>query len=547
MKNSIRSSMKPQFVNKPFAVIIVLLSFSVLLHSCYKDRMGIDKIAGGTWNPDLAAPLAYSNLTMARMIQDSKSTWKEYPDGLLSLIYEEKGISDFANKFITIPDQQMDTTINFAMVPGMAVGDSTFKYFKFNSEFSTNNNERVDSILIKSGVVSFEVSTDLNQDGYIEVTIPTMTRYGVTFRQRVDVKYTGVSPTVVKVDVPIFDYYLTLDNSGGNTNMLEQYVKVSLTNIGNPDNSPYSFTLKQEMKGVTYHLAMGYFGQYTFNVDETTVPIDLFDNQTAGSIYISDPHLYVTLRNTYGLPSDITFSEFYAEKNGVIKNITSSLLPTLPVNYPPFSNIGGNDTTIYHFHQGNSNIIDIIEMNPNHLIFEGSVMSNPNSITVPNFVLDTSHIEADIKLEIPLYGRALNFVLQDTSDINSDDQIDIDNLQSLQLNINTDNGFPVDVVLQIYLADSNSVIIDSVFNKETQVLRSGIVGPAPDYRVTSKTHHLLKVPLSNDQLENYKIAERMIISTHATTFESGNKVVKIYSDYSIYVEVAARAKYQADF
>jgi len=547
MKINLHLSMSPRLKIRPLAVILVLLSFSVTINSCYKERMGFDKIAGGTWNPDLAAPIAYGNLTMSRMIRDSKNTWKEYPDGLLSLVYEEKGISDFADKIITIPDQQNDTAINFAMTPGMTVGDSTFKYFIINTEFKSNNNERLDSILIKSGTISMELTTDINHDGYVEVTIPSMTRYGVTFRQRVNFKYTGGSSTTVKVDMPIYDYYLTLDNSSGNFNLVKQYVKVSVTKTANPDNSPYSFSLKQEIKGITYHLAMGYFGMHIFNIDETKVPVDLFDNHTAGSIFIQDPHLYVTLRNSYGLPSDITFDKFYAERNGVKKNITSSLLPTLPVNFPSYSNIGGSDTTIYHFHSGNSNIVDVIDMNPTQLVFEGNVKSNPNSTVVPNFVLDTSHIQVDILLELPLYGKALNFELRDTSDINVDNQTNIDEIKSLQLNINTDNGFPVDVMMQLYLADSNNVIIDSVFKSEGQLLKAGLVGPAPEYKVTSKTHNLIKIPLDNDQIENYKKARRLIMATHASTNENGTKVVKIYSDYEVYIEIAAKAEYETEF
>jgi hypothetical protein len=547
MKKHLHLSMKPQLINRPLAVLLVLLSVSVMLNSCYKERMGIDKIAGGTWSPDLAAPIAYGDLTMARMIRDSEKTWKEYPDGLLSLIYEEKGISDFADKIITISDQKIDTTINFALTPGMNVGDSTFKYFVLHTEFKSNNNERLDSVLIKSGTLSLEVTTDMNHNGYLEVTIPSMTRYGVTFRQRLNFIYSGGATTTVSVNVPIFDYYLTLDNSGSNNNVLKQYVKVSATKSSNPDNSPYSFSLKQEIKDIKYLLAMGYFGMHTFNIDETKVPVDLFDNQTAGSIYIQDPHLYVTLRNSYGLPSNLTFDQFYAERNGVKKNITSSLLPTLPVNFPPFSNIGGSDTTIYHFHRGNSNIVDIIDMNPTQLVFEGNVKTNPNALVVPNFVLDTSHIQVDILLELPMYGRAMNFELRDTSDINGDNETNIDQLKSLQLNVNTVNGFPVDVMLQLYLADTNNVIIDSIFHDKGRLLKSGIVGPAPAYKVTSKTHNLIKIPLNSDQLESYKKARRLIMATHASSYENGSKVVKIYSDYSVFIEVAAKAKYETDF
>jgi hypothetical protein len=166
---------------------------------------------------------------------------------------------------------------------------------------------------------------------------------------------------------------------------------------------------------------------------------------------------------------------------------------------------------------------------------------------VPNFVLDTSHIAFDVLLELPFYGRALSVDLRDTSDVNIDASANIDYLESLTLNLNTSNGFPVDAYLQIYFADSNGVAYDSVFSTGRQMVRAGIVGPAPDYRVTSKTHYMAKIPLSQSQLDSYKKAEKMIISAQVSTIDQGKKVVKIYSGYSVYVELAARAKYKTDF
>ena len=108
-------------------ILLAILAMSVLTHSCYKDRLGLDKIAGGKWSPELAAPIAYADLTMDYMIRDSKETWKEYPDGLLSLIYRQDAISDIAADVIEFPDQHSDTIVQFNMNPNMQVGDSVFK------------------------------------------------------------------------------------------------------------------------------------------------------------------------------------------------------------------------------------------------------------------------------------------------------------------------------------------------------------------------------------------------------------------------------------
>ena len=532
---------------KPLKFSLFLLLMVLLMNSCYKERFGADKIAGGTWNPELAAPIAYADMDMSYMIRNSSETWKEYPDGLLSLVYEEKGVSDFADKIITIPDQQADTNLNIILPPVMNPGDSTFKYFVFSAVFNSNNNERVDSILIKSGTMTLEVTTDLNHDGYIEVTIPSMTKYGVTFRQKVEIKYTGGSSTTASVTVPVFDYYLKLDHNANNQNFLKQYIKVSVTKGANPDNSPYHFEVKQQIKDIEYYVAIGYFGKHTFSIPVTEVPISLFESQVASSVFIQDPHLYVTLHNSYGLPSNITFTKLYAERDGVIKNITSSILPTLPVNYPKLSDIGTTDTTIFHFYDANSNIVDVVEMNPEKIVFEGVVETNPSGVPVPNFVLDTSHISVDVTMELPLYGRAMEFELRDTSDIDTANNPNIDQVKSVQLNVITDNEFPVDANLQLYFADSNGVAFDSVFSTGRQLLKSAPVGAAPDYRTTGKSHNITKVPLNEHQIDSYIKAKKLLISAEISTFDQGTKVVKIYSDYSLYVEVSAKVEVEQDF
>jgi len=534
--------------NRSKFILLSILAMSVLTHSCYKDRLGLDNIAGGKWSPELAAPIAYADLTMDYMIRDSKETWKEYPDGLLSLIYRQDAISDIAADVIEFPNQHSDTIVQFNMNPNMQVGDSAFKYVVFNTEFAANNGERLDSILIKDGFVDLEIVTNLNHDGYLELTIPSLTRYGVTFVKKLEFKYTGGSSTTVKATVDLSDYYLTLENTGGVHNHVKEYVKVSATKLNTPDNSPYTFELNQDIRDLTYYLAMGYFHQHATNIDETSIPIDLFDNQTAGSIFMEDPHMYITLRNTYGLPSAITFDELYAERDGVKLNITSTLLPTLNINYPSYANIGGYDTTIYHFNIGNSNIKDVIAMNPKKLVFKGIVNTNPQGTPIENFVLDTSHITVDVEVEIPLHGRAISFELRDTTDISGGSTIDnTTNVKSLTLNVNSDNGFPVDVLVQIYMTDTLNNIIDSVFQSDGHIVAAAPVGAAPDYRVSSKQHNLAKIELNEKQIDNYNKADRLIISAKATTIDAGQKVVKIYSDYSVYIEVSAKAVIETDF
>ena len=528
-------------------VLFVFLLLSISLNSCYKDRLKLDKIAGGKWNPKIAIPLAHANLAMSRIIQDEGSIWKEDPDGLLSIIYSAKSVSEIGDVIITIPDQLFDTTVNFALLPTLPVGDSISVLFTLENEFASGNNERIDSVLIKNGTIEFEITTDLNHDGYLEIDIPNLTHYGTPLHKKIDLSYTS-GITIVNVVIPLNDYYLKLDNSNGNNNQMEQNIKLSVTKTNNPDNTPYYFSLKQEIKSLHYYLAMGNFQQHSFNVDETTIPLDLYSTQISANVFLEQSNLFLTFHNSYGIPTNITFNEFYAERDGVKLDLTSNLLPTLSINYPSFNNIGGEDTTIFHFDASNSNITDIIHLNPQKVVFSGIVTTNPLGSSVDNFVLDTSRISLDVKIEIPLYGKALHFVLHDTTNVNIGDSINNETgINKVTLNINSENGFPFDIDLQIYFADSLGNIVDSVFQDTDNILLAADVSPAPEYRVIEKKHNIKRVILNDSQIQSYNKAKKIIMSIGASTTNSGQDVVKIYSDYSVDIEVSASVEYETEF
>ena len=101
--------------------------------------------------------------------------------------------------------------------------------------------------------------------------------------------------------------------------------------------------------------------------------------------------------------------------------------------------------------------------------------------------------------------------------------------------------------MQIYLADSNFVIYDSLFSDKVQLIEAGMPGPAPEYKVSSPMHNIAKVNLSNTNLENFRNAKNLIISASASTYDQGNKVIKIYNDYKLKFHLSAKAEYKTNY
>lgn len=535
--------------NYQYNILIIILLSTLFLHSCYKDRLGINKIKGGEWNPKMAVPLIYGDLTMMKLVNNSADKWRTDPDGLLSLIYTGDTLSDFGDQIFTIPDQSSDTTLPFVIPPNMFPGDSTSRIIQISSEFHPSGHERVDSILIKSGVLTIEVTSNMNHSGYIEITIPQMNKYGngATFKEKIFVPYTGGASTTVSKSFPLYDYFLRINTNGSTANKIDEYVKIFVKRGNGSNNSPYAINIKQRISSLTFHQAFGYFYQHTITVNQTKIPISIFDNLHYSQIFIENPKLKLSFRNNYGMPMEMTFTALYVDKNGVKKDVTSTLLPTMSLNYPHFDRVGESDTTNFIFDKNNSNIIDIINFNPKKLIYSGSILSNPTNTMIPNFVMDSSHVSISAELEIPLYGRALDFTLNDTSKVDMSKLLNWNNLVSVDINLNALNYFPMESQLQVYLADSNKVVYDSLFDGVTQIVAAAIPGPPPAYRVSIPAHKLSSIKLSNERLNNFKKAQYLIVSSASTTYDQGSKVIKIYSDYKISMEISAKGEYKTNY
>jgi hypothetical protein len=531
-----------------FKSLVITLIGLVTISSCYKERLGFDKISGGSLSPTVAVPVAFGDLTMSDIIERSSEIWIEDPDGLLSLVYVGDTLSDLASDIISFPDQISDTNIFFSMPPNSFPGDTiSTPYLTINSNFEGSNNERIDSILLKNGNLKIEITTDLNHSSSIIIVIPQITKYGSSFYQQINIPYTSGGTHTVTRNISLQDYFINLHQNGSADNQVDQYVKIIVYRGNGSDNSPYYFNIKQTISNINYYEVYGYFHQKTFSIDKTKIPISMFDNSHYSQIFVEDPELRMIFANSIGIPMNVTFDDLYVERDGVKLDITSPSLPTVAINYPDFGNIGSYDTTIIAFNKSNSNIKDILDFNPKKLIYKGSVLSNPTSTVVDNYILDTSKVGVRLELEVPLFGRALTFTLQDTNDFVIEDTYDLDGLESIDFNVNSLSYFPFDASLQLYFTDTNNVVLDSLFDGMQVVLKGAIPGPAPEYKVTEPVHSMTTVQLTGSKLDNMKEARKIILSAKMSTYDEGTKLMKIYSDYKLSLEMSAKGKYKLDF
>jgi hypothetical protein len=143
-----------------------------------------------------------------------------------------------------------------------------------------------------------------------------------------------------------------------------------------------------------------------------------------------------------------------------------------------------------------------------------------------------------MEVDLPLYGNAKDFAFQDTFDFKFNN---ISKVQSLLFRTHVDNGYPVDIALQVYFTDEYFAVLDSM------LIPNQIVIPAAPVNVTtgiatgmqSKT---TDVPMDDLKIQHLQQTKKLLIRANATTSNGGNTNVKIYDYYKLNVQMGALAK-----
>ena len=291
--------------------------------------------------------------------------------------------------------------------------------------------------------------------------------------------------------------------------------------------------------------------------DSIDLNLKLFNKVTDGSFYFEDPRLHIRFDNSFGTPMEVNLTRLEAWSAGsglipaVLTDLAGDTMQQSTIFFSPqYSTTPGQSvTTTYSFDKTNSNLEDwVTDTTANRFVFYAARgMINPSApIPANSFITDTSTLDIEVKVELPLYGRGNYVVMGDTvpfnMDINEPSGSPV-NASEATLVINTYNGFPLEAIIQIAFLDSSNLIIDSLFsgtNKE--IIEAPLIGGSPNFKVIAPSHKMTEITVNKDRLDLWAKANRLIITGSLTTSGQGSGLVKVYADYSLEIKLAARAK-----
>lgn len=521
--------------HSPKLVSIALFLAALLSSGCLK-KYDPDKLADGLWNPNLAVPIAYSRFDVYDILDRADENDLVVIDpttGLLALRYEGQAFSFEAAEVLQLPDLNYsnsfsaDVDFGFPIIPSF--NSQMSESVSESIDYQTENGEGIYDILLSGGELTIDISTNLQHDLLLQLEFPYITVNGSPLVIDLDLPYGG-SPSSASSQNDLTGAFIDFTDGGITTNAVAVNITASLTGTGNPIVGNENIDVDLNLSGLSFALARGYIGQQTVALDGDSILIAIFQNSSDGYFELINPRLELRVMNSFGFPVelDITQMQTIDTQDGTVFPLTGYPNPTV-IGAPTI--VGDSLVTVLEFNnQNTSNISSIITPVPKYLQFAVEGSSNPNGAEdAPNFVAANSQLRVDATLEMPLEGFAYGFLLRDTVEFTFDEPID--EVEWAMIRLYAKNGFPVDLSGQLYLANANYSIIDTLITSEQQVLQAGLTNSVG--KVVSPTEKTTDIFIPRERINKLFDAAYLIFVAESNTLNgTSGEVVGIYeSDF----------------
>jgi len=393
--------------------------------------------------------------------------------------------------------------------------------------FNPGNNIEIERLRVTTGNIGYTLVSSSSISGSFTFSIPTNPVVAKTININGPTNLTG------SISLNNTDADLSTDVTQ-NFNRIPVNYSINVNSNGALINfsSTDSVHININMSNPNFDYVKGYFGQMSeqINQDDLKTGIDEILNHMSGQIHIINPSIALNYSNSFGIPIQVTLNAT-GKRNS--QNVNLGLLP-FTIAYP--TSLTTRDvTSSFAIDTTNSSLASLISLPPSRISFTGSGKMNPAGRPTganTNYVFGNSRFLGSVEVDIPLLMRIDSLKLADTLDnflkLKSTDNTSF--MDSLQVKINANNGFPFGASLKVILYDSVKKVVIRTINATNLIL------PAPvdaSGKVTGKTASSVTIDFSKDFFSAVNSANKVIFMFALNTTKNGTRGVKIYSDYSI--------------
>jgi hypothetical protein len=522
--------------------LAMLFAMTILLHGCMKDDdFRMDKMSKGEWDPEFAVPLINSELGLNDIISLDSGGLFTMNNHQLNLIYKTNIYTQYGYQFFQ-PVSQSDA-VTLQMTPP----DTSALYQTGTVSRSINivmpltfpNGEQVDSMTLRRGSLRIGITNDIPHPGVLHISIPGATTNGDQFSQDIPFSAGSNISFMTQQAFDLAGYSMSMNNGGPNRLGIDY--TLTFNNSGSTANAMFhNFDITFSFDSITPATVFGYFGQREFMPPIDTTELSIFNNFQGGSMYFDDPTMTISLYNSFGMPIDAHINALKAVlPDGTIMPFTGPT-PSPLIDYPMV--MGQTSSNSFTWDKNNSNIQSVFNSTPKQIIYDLQAGTNAPLPTY-NFMSDSSIFKADLQVQFPMKGYASGFTVQDTVDFGIGQ---VDMIESAAFRLNVSNGFPVNANVQLYFADENLNILDSMFTVASNRL---VVAANVDNngRATTPAIRMADENFYGARLQHLFAAKKIFIKAAIETKDAPTTAVSLYDDYKIRFKIGVRTKLKVDY
>ncbi|MCP4438218.1 MAG: hypothetical protein GY810_04675 [Aureispira sp.] len=501
-------------------LVYILLIGLIGLNGCKK----FERIKGvdiEDWDPDLALAIVNTRASVDDVLNNFETGGFidiDSTTGAMRLVYEGNLFSVTGKELTNVPDFTIPVVDSF-----------------ITEQFDFPAGDVIQQADFKNGTLSYSLKSVTSGDIEVKLQFPSATQNGQPLETTVMINSNSTATGSISLANSSFDF-------ANNNDFPVRYIAKEVAN-GNRVLLGTSSSIT--FQDLDYSYVQGYIGNYNFTLPLDTIVLDIFKNWKRGQIYFDEPKIEIKIQNSFGIPIRLTVDKFdaYTFKGGVIPLNSTQLTSGIDFSYPSISEVGKTKETIITI-DNTSNLPNIIGNVPKEFYYQMSATANPtNTPTSNTFFLDTSKFNVDILVELPLYGWAKDFVVEDvfSLDLSLYEEFDY-----VDFKLITENGFPAEAKVQLYFEDENGNVLDSLIHKDEPVL----LGAAPvdgNGKVTEEKKESIysQFPIARYANLRDNAKQLRLVAAFETT-GGGNQSVRVYPDYALAVKLGARGSLNMD-
>ena len=448
------------------------------LLGCNFNEIEVDNLTVQNYQGLVSLPIGevtYSFTDLLEQVSDP-SEFELGDDSIFVLVYNDTVSFSNTEEILAFGDIGNSASVNLPSTSASSQAVTVSFEQSFQFDYNPSQNEGVDSIVYNTGEIFLQLVSSVGGDVNYTFTIENTTNNNTGNR----VSLNGVVPansTAEQIQSLVnHSTFLTRIDSSNTFNVNFSGTINLPAGQGITSANTLSFTLTY--RDQTFESVFGFFGQDEIQIGNQLLDVSFFEELGAGIVF-EDPQVNFTFTNSYGVPIGLRFGSIFSAPEGFDTTFLSGSVTESAqiIDYPDETQVGESvrDTTI-SINATNSNFRDLLANSPSQLGFDIQAITNPNSTTERNFVTNSSALDAEYEIRLPLSVQ-LNDL---TRSVNLDyGEIDVSNADSVVLRFVTENELPMSGELTLFILDEDSTVLyevpDNPFLAAPRVNADGVV------------------------------------------------------------------------